>query len=270
MGNYQVKQIDAGTWQLQDPFRTYLYLIEGKDRAVLLDAGNGFSGLREAVASLTDKPVEVILTHGHFDHTGCSGEFSSCRIHPEDEAVLKSGFERTGRQKQMAHFSQIYDYPLSREEENYLVTRTMPDKLTYLTDGEPLDLGGRKLSVISTPGHTRGSVCFLDTARGYLFSGDTACNREILVYFDHSATVEDVKASDERLLSMEKEYRKIWPGHHECPLDSSVLRDYIYAADQILENPNIGEKVNLDLGYKLLYSYKSIGISYVESHVYRN
>ena len=49
MGNYQIKQIDGGTWQLLDPFRTYLYLIEGKDRAVLLDAGNGFSGLREAV-----------------------------------------------------------------------------------------------------------------------------------------------------------------------------------------------------------------------------
>lgn len=73
MENYRIRKIDAHTWQLEDPFRTYLYLIEGTERAVLIDAGNGFSGLKEVIASLTDKPVSVVLTHGHFDHTGCAG-----------------------------------------------------------------------------------------------------------------------------------------------------------------------------------------------------
>lgn len=51
MENYRIRKIDAHTWQLEDPFRTYLYLIEGTERAVLLDAGNGFSGLQETIAS---------------------------------------------------------------------------------------------------------------------------------------------------------------------------------------------------------------------------
>ena len=46
MENYRIRKIDAHTWQLEDPFRTYLYLIEGTERAVLIDAGNGFSGLK--------------------------------------------------------------------------------------------------------------------------------------------------------------------------------------------------------------------------------
>ena len=89
MENYRIRKIDAHTWQLEDPFRTYLYLIEGTKRAVLIDAGNGFSGLKEVIASLTDKPVSVVLTHGHFDHTGCAGLFESCSIHRDDVSVLE-------------------------------------------------------------------------------------------------------------------------------------------------------------------------------------
>ena len=66
MENYRIRKIDAHTWQLEDPFRTYLYLIEGTERAVLIDAGNGFSGLQETVASLTDKPVSVVLNSWSF------------------------------------------------------------------------------------------------------------------------------------------------------------------------------------------------------------
>lgn len=70
MENYQIRKIDDHTWQLEDPFRTYLYHAEGEKEQLLIDGGNGFSGLKEVVASLTDKPVTVALTHGHFDIPG--------------------------------------------------------------------------------------------------------------------------------------------------------------------------------------------------------
>ena len=44
MENYQIRKIDDHTWQLEDPFLTYLYLLEGEKEALLIDAGNGFSG----------------------------------------------------------------------------------------------------------------------------------------------------------------------------------------------------------------------------------
>lgn len=267
MENYRIRRIDAHTWQLEDPFRTYLYLIEGTERAVLLDAGNGFSGLQETIASLTDKPVRVVLTHGHFDHTGCAGLFENCSIHKADLAVLEEGFDRNAREHQIKRFAELFGVPLSREEEDYLIHVKKPEKLSFLSDGDHLELGGRTLEVIETPGHTKGCICFLDRENQYLFAGDTGCNREILVYFDHSGTVKDVMESDEKLLSLKDQYQEIWPGHHECPMDASIIEDYRHAAETILKNPGIGEKIALNPGYKILYNYKTIGISYTESHV---
>ena len=142
-----------------------------------------------------------------------------------------------------------------------------PEKLSFLSGGDRLELGGRTLEVIETPGHTRGCICFLDRENQYLFAGDTGCNREILVYFDHSGTVKDVMESDEKLLALKDQYKEIWPGHHECPMDASIIEDYRQATETILKNPGIGEKISLDSGYKILYNYKTIGVSYTESHI---
>lgn len=269
MGNYQILKIDEHTWQLEDSFRTYMYLVEGDSKALLIDAGNGFSGLREIVASLTHKPVTVVLTHGHFDHTGAAGVFDECRISRADAEILAEGFVKETKKKQVLHFQELYQTPLSSWETEYLINRKMPENVKFFSDGDKIDLGGRILEVIETPGHTYGSVCFLDKENRYLFAGDTGCSREILVYFEHSASVEDVKLSDEKLLARREEYTKIWPGHHECPMDVSCLENYKKAAEDIMKNPRIGEKIMLDKGYKLLYVYKNIGISYTESHVYR-
>ena len=132
MENYRIRKIDAHTWQLEDPFRTYLYLIEGTERAVLIDAGNGFSGLKEVIASLTDKPVSVVLTHGHFDHTGCAGLFESCSIHREDVSVLEEGFDRKAREHQVKRFAELFDVPLSKEEERYLIDVKKPEILLQI------------------------------------------------------------------------------------------------------------------------------------------
>lgn len=268
MDNYKIKQIDNHTWQLEDPFFTYLYLIEGTQKAVLFDTGNGFSGLKETVLSLTDKPVSVILSHGHFDHTGNIELFEECYINEVDLPVVALGLNKEQRQIQIQSFSELFDRKLSDFEFEYLVSKKMPKQFYPLKDQDVIQLGDRELLIIETPGHTKGSICILDSKNRYLFSGDTICNNEILVYFDHSTTVEDVKKSDEKLLSYRAEFDEIWPGHHDCPLNASYIEDYISAADAILADPSIGKKVILNDGYKYLYNYKSIGISYLEKHVH--
>lgn len=265
--NYTITPLDEHTWRLEDPFHTYLYLVEGTERAALIDCGNGFSGLGEAVASLTGKPVTAVLTHGHFDHTGCAAQFSQCLIHPADRDLLAQGFEPQGRRDNLERFCQLYQVEVSPEEAEAFLAVQAPQVTGELADGQVLELGGRALEVIAAPGHTWGSVCLLDRSRGYLFSGDMACDNEVLVYFDHSATVEDVLESDQKLLSYRKDFSQIWPGHHRCPLDAGILEDYITAAHTVLADPAVGKRVELPGGYKLLYEYKTIGISYCPGHI---
>ena len=62
-----------------------MYLVEGTDRAALLDTGSGFGSLKRCVDGLTDKPVTVLLTHGHTDHALGAAEFDEVYISPLDE-----------------------------------------------------------------------------------------------------------------------------------------------------------------------------------------
>ena len=66
-----------------------LYLIEGKDKAVLLDAGTHIPDLDKIVAGITEKPVSLLLTHGHGDHAGAAGCFDELWINNADASMLR-------------------------------------------------------------------------------------------------------------------------------------------------------------------------------------
>lgn len=267
MTNYKIHRIDMHTWRLEDMYKTYMYLAEGEKRAVLIDSGNGFSGLEDTIASLTKKPVFVILTHGHFDHTSCASLFDQCYIHADDALLMRDSFRREIRRVQIGKTQSLYRLPVSGGEWEHLLSVQEPKNVDYLQEGQIFDLGGRYLEVINTPGHTKGSICLLDKENKYLFSGDMVCNREILIYLEESEDVETVRDQMRKLLQRRDDIVQIWPGHHECPLHTGILEDYLYASEQILTDVGIGEEIILDVGYKLLYRHKTIGISYKEDHV---
>ena len=82
-----------------------VYLLEGDDRALLIDAGAWMPHLAETVAKLTDKPVTVVLTHGHGDHVGGVIGFPECWIHRgrspqirhQDQSSFRRRHHRPGR-----------------------------------------------------------------------------------------------------------------------------------------------------------------------------
>lgn len=137
-----------------------LYIVEGDDRAVLIDTGTVIPGLDGIVESITDKPYDVILTHVHPDHAGGCNNFDEIWICRADEAALPEmapGFD---------------------------------GRVRYLEDGQVIDLGGRTLEVLFTPGHTAGSVTFMDKANHYGFSGDSFGNGNLLLFTDFSTMAE--------------------------------------------------------------------------------
>ena len=178
------RQLDEHTW-IGNGHRTYnesLYLVEGNDRAVLIDAGTRVPGLDKIVAGITSKSVTMILTHGHGDHVGGVGPFPEVWIGPADEQMLRNS------------------------------QRRYQGQIKHLTDGETIDLGGRKLEVMFTPGHTSGSVTFFDKANHYGFSGDAFGSTNLLVF----TYLSNVKASAQKVEKYMKDndIRFLYPGHY--------------------------------------------------------
>ena len=138
-----------------------------------------------------------------------------------------------------------------------------------LADGQKLDLGGRTIEVISTPGHTPGSICLLDVEQRQLFSGDTICAEVILLMLDHSCSVQTFKESMEHVKSFSKRFDRIWPAHHEAPLDHSWMDEYIQCADQIMSGQANAVEVSSPFGKALDAKFGRIKITYKEDRIFK-
>lgn len=181
--NVVFRKIDDHTWIGSGHVMASesLYLLEGDERAVLIDAGTEIPDLDKIVAKLTDKPVTLLLTHVHPDHVGGAEYFSELWVNPSDIPSMKE---------------------------------MMPDyngKVNRLKDGQRFDLGGRILETFFTPGHTWGSTTFLEVGTERGFSGDSFGNGNLLLTTDFSTLINTCKKSYEYF--SKNGYTKFYNGH---------------------------------------------------------
>ena len=259
---YHTFPIDTHTWLIEDCFKSYMYLLEGEREAVLIDTGMGLPGLKECVNSLTLKPVTVINSHGHLDHTGGNCQFENRYMMASDYDALKEHTDAQFREKLIKGFAQEFGMRFDEKELRRIAQAGYLVPFSPLSDGQILDLGSRMLEIIATPGHTKGSVCILDIERKNLFSADTVCDQGILLFFSHSASVSDYLSSVRSLKGKKKSYDKIWPGHHKYPLDPDYLEEYEECAEQILRTPQQGEDIYSNLGEGKIWYRGRISIAY--------
>ncbi|GAA4777116.1 MBL fold metallo-hydrolase [Actinomycetospora chlora] len=191
---FRTRPVARGVWLVAEPGHVNSWLVEGADRAVLVDSGLGMVPIRPVVEALTDRPVDVVHTHAHVDHVGGDAEFERVAIHPAGAATLRAGTDPAERRRYLAYARRLLDaapaYRALDAEFFHLLSadadpRPLPDGVdgTWapgpapepdpLVDGDVVDLGGRALRVLHTPGHTPDSLCFLDEHAGLLFAGDT-------------------------------------------------------------------------------------------------
>lgn len=92
-----VIEIAPRTWLISEYKLDNMYLLEGDTGALLIDCGAGIGNAAETVRGLTDKPVTVAITHGHFDHDGAAALFGEIHIHPLDIALSEQAMRRESR-----------------------------------------------------------------------------------------------------------------------------------------------------------------------------
>ena len=181
-----IRQIDAHTWEGNGHLMANetIYIIEGEEKAILLDAGTKIDDLDKIVAGITKKPVTLIATHVHPDHTG-----SAINYFPE---IWINAADTVNVPQFMADYK---------------------GKINYLEDGQVFDLGGRRIEVIFTPGHTPGSASFFEMdGRKWGYSGDAFGSGNLLLTTNFSTLL----ATTTRIEAYMKRHgiEKMYPGHY--------------------------------------------------------
>lgn len=225
--NFTAQRLPNGVTEITDLSGVHCFLVEGRDKALLIDTMTGLRGLPAFVATLTDLPVEVALTHGHMDHAGGVFEFGRCYIHPADIPMLDG---RTLPARVGYVRGQL---PPGEAPEASAFVPDGPVEFVPIKAGDKLDLGGRALEVLHVPGHTRGSLCYLDTASGDFFAGD-ACNNNTLLMMDVSATIEEYLGALLALKERQGDIRRFYLFHGPSLQDKSCIDDNIQCCRDIL------------------------------------
>lgn len=126
------------SWIIETSDHGTMYLVEGSKRSLLIDTGSRCKDLDKIIKTITSKPLDVVLTHGHGDHAGNIRYFDTIYIHPADKMFFG----------------------------NY------KGKINYVEDKYLFDLGDRKIEVRHMPAHTQGSIVLVDWKGKCCYTGD--------------------------------------------------------------------------------------------------
>lgn len=209
------------------------YLVEGNERALLIDGLTGVGSLRAFVRELTDLPVAMAATHGHIDHIGAAWEYGKVFIHPNDIPLMYTPMH-SGQQGRL-EFASMPSPRISKRTVPVMDDVPAPHPVeTYpIYEGDIFDLGDVQLEVIGVPGHTYGSIVFLDRAARILFSGD-ACNANTLVFSSSSTSIEEYRESLIHFKNFQQDFDVMYGGHGPVGVSPAIIDDGIAMCDRIL------------------------------------
>jgi glyoxylase-like metal-dependent hydrolase (beta-lactamase superfamily II) len=230
---FEVYKVRPGVFAIYEPHQSeevISYLIVGKRKAVLFDTGMGISNIRKVVKGLTTVPVSVINSHTHSDHVGDNWRFSDVYGMDTEFTRTNAKGSREDAQAEIAPGEICGDLPPGFNAQQYA---TRPFHISHwLHDGDKIELGGRTLQVVGTPGHTPDAISLLDERNGLLFTGDTFYSGPIFLYRPET-DLDAYVASVKKLASMAPKLQVLLPAHNVPVADSGYLPKVVEAIEQV-------------------------------------
>ena len=231
---FEVYRVDDDVYAIYEPgqFEEVIsFLIVGDARALLFDTGLGIGDMRRVVRQLTDREVIVLNSHTHYDHIGGNHQFE--RIYARDTDYTRAR-ARGSEPAAVAGFLQPgwvwKPLPAGFDRAAY---RSRPFSIERsVDDGDVIDLGGRRLEVLSTPGHAPDAICLLDRERRLLFTGDTFYLASLYAHLEGS-DFDTYAASAARLGALATEVDAVLTSHNVPRADPRYLGGLAAAFDAI-------------------------------------
>ena len=224
MLQYLAKEIDPELYLIKDPLGVNLYLIVGRERALLFDTGYGVGEISAAIEQITSKPLTVILGHGHIDHANGAYQFGEVYLNAADNELFEND---TSQKSRRTIIERLKENGLSL---NYNAQRWCDSgscKLKPLPTESLFDLGGLCVEVIDMSGHTGGSIGLLIKEKQILLNSDSA-NERCWMFLEQSLPVRDYISMLERVRQLD--FDTFFTAHSDQPHPKSDFDKYIKTA----------------------------------------
>lgn len=236
-----------------------MYMVTGTQKAMLIDNGLGVANIRDYIKTLTNIPLIVVITHAHPDHAGGNYQFKEVYIHPDD-MTMATGYNNLPKKSgnignMMTGGAKVPDNEMFKDTLNHQTTKMIP-----ISDGQVFDLGGRKIEVIYTPGHTAGEICLLDKENRMLFTGDND-NSLVWLHFSGTLPLEVYLQSLEKINARANEFDNLYPGHGDA-VDKTFIAEQISCVKSILDGTCVSKDYDSLVGKGKLCTYKRASVAY--------
>ena len=221
----EIIKIDADTWRIEDGM-VRMFVLEGEEKALLIDSGMNTPDAAELAGSLTSKPLELMNTHADRDHVSGNGAFAEFYMSPDEE----ENYQRTGG----------------------------AGRIVPVREGDIIDLGNRPLEIIDIPGHTPGSIAILDINKRVLIAGDSVQNGNIFM-FGAFRDINSYILSMKKLLAYKERFDAVYPSHGDFPVAPELIDRLIEGAEQIAGRKCEGKTVDIFGNEVMLYKFDYAG-----------
>lgn len=204
-----VTKLEDNMWVMETSDKTTMYIVEGKDKAILIDTGTKTEKLDSIVRLITQKPLYVVITHVHTDHAGNMDFFKEVYFHAADTSLLPR-------------------------------IKLYGGKINFVKDGDIFDLGGVHIEVAHMPGHTPGSIVLLDRKSGNCFSGDAFGSGQVWLQLKPWSPMNTYVASCKKMEKiMDQGITKVYCGHYPY-IKKAFDKSYITSMRNLAESLSKG------------------------------
>ena len=217
---FTIDRVDDNTYIISE-YRhweeTHCYLLNGSERSLLIDTGLGISNIYDEVVKFTNKPITAVATHIHWDHIGGHKYFPNFYAHAAELDWLNGKFPLSVETIREMVVDRC-DLPDGFDAGSYEFFQGTPTRI--VADHDMIDLGGRQIEVLHTPGHSPGHLCFWEKETGYLFTGDLVYKDVLFAYYP-STDPDAYLTSLEKVASLP--VKRVFPAHHSLGVQPEIL-----------------------------------------------